>query len=241
MEAARTSETSVDNHFTRQYNPEDSSEQIQAVFGVQAPMCLRLSSAMATATERFVDMGQKLPLRLSCPIPGRDLSFQCECFLSSSQDSYWKDNFYILSKIAWQCPVPQCKPALNLWGHLKAKVFAVNAGNIEHPTERTVTPSSEITPQTIHDVLLTSHKNFACLCQVNGTHITPSVETPILLRVPGFMGHLAGCKMWPSGLTHWRVIPFTVSWHYQIRCLSLFPRWSASFLLLYFLYLFLSF
>jgi thiamine phosphate synthase YjbQ (UPF0047 family) len=25
-EAARTSETSVDNHFTRQYNPEDSSE-----------------------------------------------------------------------------------------------------------------------------------------------------------------------------------------------------------------------
>jgi hypothetical protein len=27
MEAARTSETSVENHFTRQYNPEDSSEQ----------------------------------------------------------------------------------------------------------------------------------------------------------------------------------------------------------------------
>jgi hypothetical protein len=26
MEAARTSETSVDNHFTQQYNPEDSSE-----------------------------------------------------------------------------------------------------------------------------------------------------------------------------------------------------------------------
>jgi hypothetical protein len=29
MEAARTSETSVDNHFTRQYNPEDSSEQTE--------------------------------------------------------------------------------------------------------------------------------------------------------------------------------------------------------------------
>jgi hypothetical protein len=27
MKAVRTSETSVDNHFTRQYNPEDSSEQ----------------------------------------------------------------------------------------------------------------------------------------------------------------------------------------------------------------------
>jgi hypothetical protein len=26
MEALRTSETSVQNHFTRQYNPEDSSE-----------------------------------------------------------------------------------------------------------------------------------------------------------------------------------------------------------------------
>jgi hypothetical protein len=27
MEAVRTSETSVDKHFTRQYNPEDSSER----------------------------------------------------------------------------------------------------------------------------------------------------------------------------------------------------------------------
>jgi hypothetical protein len=27
MEAVRTSETLVDNHFTRQYNPEDNSEQ----------------------------------------------------------------------------------------------------------------------------------------------------------------------------------------------------------------------
>jgi hypothetical protein len=29
MEAVRTSETSVDNHFTRQYIPEDNSEQKQ--------------------------------------------------------------------------------------------------------------------------------------------------------------------------------------------------------------------
>jgi hypothetical protein len=28
MEAVRTSETSVDNHFTRQYNPEDNSERL---------------------------------------------------------------------------------------------------------------------------------------------------------------------------------------------------------------------
>jgi hypothetical protein len=32
MEAVRTSETSVDNHFTRQYNPEDSSEHIDKLF-----------------------------------------------------------------------------------------------------------------------------------------------------------------------------------------------------------------
>jgi hypothetical protein len=32
MEAVRTSETSVDNHFTRQYNPEDSSEQQMTAF-----------------------------------------------------------------------------------------------------------------------------------------------------------------------------------------------------------------
>jgi hypothetical protein len=31
MEAARTSETSVDNHFTRQYNPEGSSELLDFI------------------------------------------------------------------------------------------------------------------------------------------------------------------------------------------------------------------
>jgi hypothetical protein len=28
MEAVRTSETSIDNHFTRQYNPEDNSKNV---------------------------------------------------------------------------------------------------------------------------------------------------------------------------------------------------------------------
>jgi hypothetical protein len=32
MEAVRTSETSVDNHFTRQYNPEDNSEKHNVSF-----------------------------------------------------------------------------------------------------------------------------------------------------------------------------------------------------------------
>jgi hypothetical protein len=31
MEAVRTSETSVDNYFTRQYNPEDSSEHVHTI------------------------------------------------------------------------------------------------------------------------------------------------------------------------------------------------------------------
>jgi hypothetical protein len=39
MEAVRTSETSVDNHFTRQYIPEDNSEHLQN----------RLTLACATA------------------------------------------------------------------------------------------------------------------------------------------------------------------------------------------------
>jgi hypothetical protein len=32
MKAVRTSETSVDNHFTRQYIPEDNSERVGMVF-----------------------------------------------------------------------------------------------------------------------------------------------------------------------------------------------------------------
>jgi hypothetical protein len=32
MEAVRTSEPSVENHFTRQYNPEDNSEQAYITF-----------------------------------------------------------------------------------------------------------------------------------------------------------------------------------------------------------------
>jgi hypothetical protein len=40
MEAVRTSETSVDNHFTRQCNPEDSSEyQLQTLACAPAYFC----------------------------------------------------------------------------------------------------------------------------------------------------------------------------------------------------------
>jgi hypothetical protein len=39
MEAARTSETSVDNHFTRQYNPEDSSEHLDSCYSSQVSEC----------------------------------------------------------------------------------------------------------------------------------------------------------------------------------------------------------
>jgi hypothetical protein len=47
MEAVRTSETSVDNHFTRQYNPEDSSEQ---------ELCGFYRSSSIARTVKFKDM-----------------------------------------------------------------------------------------------------------------------------------------------------------------------------------------
>jgi hypothetical protein len=40
MEAVRTSETSVDNHFTLQYNPEDNSEHNK----LQADMVIKIES-----------------------------------------------------------------------------------------------------------------------------------------------------------------------------------------------------
>jgi hypothetical protein len=38
MEAVRTSETSVDNHFTRQYNPEDNSEHGNSLLATDVPV-----------------------------------------------------------------------------------------------------------------------------------------------------------------------------------------------------------
>jgi hypothetical protein len=47
MEAARTSETSVDNHFTRQYNPEDISEHhTRRRENLKSHMLLLLSSSI---------------------------------------------------------------------------------------------------------------------------------------------------------------------------------------------------
>jgi hypothetical protein len=40
MEAVRTSETSVDNHFTRQYIPEHNSEHISKCFHTKAPLSI---------------------------------------------------------------------------------------------------------------------------------------------------------------------------------------------------------
>jgi hypothetical protein len=52
MEAVRTSETSVDNYFTRQYIPEDNSEQSCVMFvfdtAVNARVLLRLTSTLLT-------------------------------------------------------------------------------------------------------------------------------------------------------------------------------------------------
>jgi hypothetical protein len=43
MEAVRTSETSVDNNFTRQYIPEDNSEH-QRIFGLPAVCSLKTTN-----------------------------------------------------------------------------------------------------------------------------------------------------------------------------------------------------
>jgi hypothetical protein len=57
MEAVRTSETSVDNHFTRQYNPEDSSEQYLFYVHVHRSFLsknrLRISPAQVNTPHRF--------------------------------------------------------------------------------------------------------------------------------------------------------------------------------------------
>jgi hypothetical protein len=39
MEAVRTSETSVDNHFTQRYIPEDNSEQNASLMFVEGSAC----------------------------------------------------------------------------------------------------------------------------------------------------------------------------------------------------------
>jgi len=53
MEAARTSETSVDNYFTRQYIPEDNSEhqeEIQSIILQSARLALKLRYSDAVWT-----------------------------------------------------------------------------------------------------------------------------------------------------------------------------------------------
>jgi hypothetical protein len=55
MEAVRTSETSVDNHFTRQYIPEDNSEQSEGGLAV-----LLLYIYNAGVTSLFVLRQQRL-------------------------------------------------------------------------------------------------------------------------------------------------------------------------------------
>jgi tellurite resistance protein TehA-like permease len=49
MEAARTSEMSVDNYFTRQYIPEDSSELENFSFALYLPPVVISSAAAASA------------------------------------------------------------------------------------------------------------------------------------------------------------------------------------------------
>jgi hypothetical protein len=47
MEALRTSETSVDNYFTRQYNPEDSSEQVHFHYRLRSHIRLAIFKSVS--------------------------------------------------------------------------------------------------------------------------------------------------------------------------------------------------
>jgi hypothetical protein len=57
MEAVRTSETSVDNHFTRQYNPEDSSEHhIRRRENLKSHIHIILSKLLPNITFQFLPL-----------------------------------------------------------------------------------------------------------------------------------------------------------------------------------------
>jgi len=76
MEAVRTSETSVDNHFTRQYIPEDNSEQMHILWKLK-----HYPRQQATKTCRLEMLTVRTirPLHSSDPLPlsfdGRGTAF----------------------------------------------------------------------------------------------------------------------------------------------------------------------
>jgi hypothetical protein len=83
-EAARTSETSVGNHFTRQYIPEDNSENL--------PLCLTVHNPTVNftfTTSAFSLLPLSLPLKLKGSI-----SYFCHyveaifCRISNSNENY---------------------------------------------------------------------------------------------------------------------------------------------------------
>jgi hypothetical protein len=59
MEAVRTSETSVDNYFTRQYNPEDSSEHLEWAAEDCAARKLCALSIICIDTDRFSSLSSE--------------------------------------------------------------------------------------------------------------------------------------------------------------------------------------
>jgi hypothetical protein len=68
MEAVRTSKTSVDNHFTRQYIPEDNSEhKTHHVNGFKARNCRRQQLEMQHVSETYRILLKCLNLYLCSP------------------------------------------------------------------------------------------------------------------------------------------------------------------------------
>jgi hypothetical protein len=65
MEAARASETSVDNYFTRQYIPEDNSELHTSFQPLQRKFSMHLISPMRTASSAHLILLDFITLLIS--------------------------------------------------------------------------------------------------------------------------------------------------------------------------------
>jgi hypothetical protein len=77
MEAVRTSETSVDNHFTRQYNPEDSSEQASFMYTANNKVAAAYSSRRTTTSWQCKLSRVQFPINL---VKGKYVKFT-PCFI----------------------------------------------------------------------------------------------------------------------------------------------------------------
>jgi hypothetical protein len=115
MEAVRISETSVDNHFTRQYNPEDSSEHhTRRRENLKSHKFLLVDAMSLSCVEVYLSLSANMKLMYSLvPIPhnflqapGRKnsslIASQLTLTISATQLKIWRSNCRNRTKfISW--------------------------------------------------------------------------------------------------------------------------------------------